>query len=312
MNNRYGCSFDDACNSSLIHQQLHREKTKLGNLWWFSNHITKYFFNQMCMKNYNVTFRTGYMSIYWLSINRHKLQGCSGLRWRYMKYGQQRTNRRSYFFHDECMSLLNNVDNCDLINTLRPRQNGRHLADDTFKRIFLNENVRISIKISLKFVPKGQINNIPALVQIMAWRRPGDKPLSEPMMVRLLTHIGVTRPQWVKSVHIITRNCDMGCDTLAHDDWYNYSDLKVQLAVIGLVCRSTRRELGVSVGQIEVNDMVACKDTCKGMAMFTSGVQIFSVGPEICRVYLVIVMFPDVLESCITRWPVSTTMSIIT
>ena len=37
----------------------------------------------------------------------------------------------------------------------------------------------------------------PALVQIMAWRRSGDKPLSEPMMVSLLTHICVTRPQWV-------------------------------------------------------------------------------------------------------------------
>ena len=82
-------------------------------------------------------------------------------------------------------------------NTLRPRQNGRHFADDTFKRIFLNENVRISIKISLRFVPKGPINNIAALVQIMAWRRPGDKPLSEPMMVSLKTHICVTRPQWV-------------------------------------------------------------------------------------------------------------------
>ena len=85
-----------------------------------------------------------------------------------------------------------------LINTLRPRQNGRHFADGTFKHIFLNENVRISIKISLKFVPKGSINNITALVQIMAWRRPGDKPLSEPMMVRLLTHVCVIRPQWVK------------------------------------------------------------------------------------------------------------------
>ena len=66
-------------------------------------------------------------------------------------------------------------------------------ADDTFKRIFLNENIRISIKISLKFVPKGLINNIPALVLIMAWGRPGDKPLSEPMMIRSLTHICVIR-----------------------------------------------------------------------------------------------------------------------
>ena len=71
-------------------------------------------------------------------------------------------------------------------NTLRPIQNGRQFPDDISKCIFLNENVWISIKISLKFVPKGPINNIPALVQIMAWCRPGDKPLSEPMMVSLL------------------------------------------------------------------------------------------------------------------------------
>ena len=53
------------------------------------------------------------------------------------------------------------------------------------------------------FVSKQPINNIPALVQIMAWRRSGDKPLSEPIMVRLQTHICVTRLQWVKwhSVH---------------------------------------------------------------------------------------------------------------
>ena len=86
-------------------------------------------------------------------------------------------------------------------NTLRPRQNGCHFVDDTFKRIFMNENVRISINISLKFVPKGLINNIPALVQIMAWRREGDKPLSEPMMINLLTHICVTRPQCGTMLH---------------------------------------------------------------------------------------------------------------
>ena len=84
------------------------------------------------------------------------------------------------------------------VNTLSPRRNRRHFADDICKCIFLNENVLISNKISLKLVPKGPINNILALVQIMAWRRPGDKPLSEPMMIISLTHICVTRPQWVK------------------------------------------------------------------------------------------------------------------
>ena len=57
--------------------------------------------------------------------------------------------------------------------------------------------LRISIEISLNFVPKGAINNIPALVQIMATRHSGNKPLSEPMLVYLPTHICVTRPQWV-------------------------------------------------------------------------------------------------------------------
>ena len=85
------------------------------------------------------------------------------------------------------------------VKTLRPRQNGCHFPDDIFTYIFLNENVCTSLTISLKFVPKVRINNIPALVQIMAWRRPGDKPLSEPMMVNSQTHICVTLPQWVKT-----------------------------------------------------------------------------------------------------------------
>ena len=89
-----------------------------------------------------------------------------------------------------------------LVNTLGPRQNGRHFADDIFKCIFINENVSISIKISLNFIPKGPIKNIPALVQIMAWRRPGDKPLSEAMMYNLLTHICVTRPEWVNCIRL--------------------------------------------------------------------------------------------------------------
>ena len=57
-----------------------------------------------------------------------------------------------------------------------------------FSNAFFNENVGISINILLKFVPKGQINHIPAFVQVMAWRRPGNKPLFEPMMVSLQMH----------------------------------------------------------------------------------------------------------------------------
>ena len=57
------------------------------------------------------------------------------------------------------------------------------LADDNFKWIFLNEIDRILIEISLKVVAMSPIDNKPALVQVMAWRRTGDKPLSEPMLI---------------------------------------------------------------------------------------------------------------------------------
>ena len=87
------------------------------------------------------------------------------------------------------------------LNTLRLRQNGHHFPADILKWIFLNENLWTSIKISLKFILRGPINNNPSLVQIMAWCWSGDKPLSEPMMVGLLMHICVTQPQWVKISH---------------------------------------------------------------------------------------------------------------
>ena len=58
------------------------------------------------------------------------------------------------------------------------------LADDIFKCIFLFENYRIPIQISLKFVPKSPIDNKPAMVHVMAWCRTGNKPLPEPMMTQ--------------------------------------------------------------------------------------------------------------------------------
>ena len=97
--------------------------------------------------------------------------------------------------HPHTFRYLKSIRFFFLANTLRPRQNGRHFPDEIFKCI-------LSIKISLAFVPKGPINNIPSLVQIMAWRWPCDKPLSEPMMVKLLTHIWVNFvwPQWINLI----------------------------------------------------------------------------------------------------------------
>ena len=119
-------------------------------------------------------------------------------------------------------------------NTLRPRLNVRHFADAIFKHVFLNWNIRILIKISLVFVPDSPINNNPTLVQIMAWRQPYDKPLSEPMMIRLPTHICVSRPQWVNGlswtsgvkVHEIHIGCDKG------EIWDTYCKFQVTFYII--------------------------------------------------------------------------------
>ena len=128
------------------------------------------------------------------------------------------------------------------INTLGLRQNGRHFADNILRCIFVNKNVSISVKISLKFVPKHPINNIPALVQIMAWRQSGNKPLSELMMVIFLVHICVTQPHgvnslWPKSmlifwgIHLRTENnftrspngpCYMCPDIILLKSWHNF------------------------------------------------------------------------------------------
>ena len=108
------------------------------------------------------------------------------------------------------------------LNTLRPRQNGRLFADHAFKCIFLNENVWILLKISLKFVPKGPINNIPSLVQVMAWCRPGDKTLSELMMVSLLTHTCVAQPQWVKLLTPGKCDSNLKSITLEYIFWIDF------------------------------------------------------------------------------------------
>ena len=112
----------------------------------------------------------------------------------------QRSTSLAFVWRIHRWPVCKEFDLDNRINTLGPRKNGRHFADDILKCIFLNENAGILPKISLKFVPKVRINNIPALVQIMAWRRPGDKSSSEPMMVSLLTYICVTRPHWTNAM----------------------------------------------------------------------------------------------------------------
>ena len=123
-------------------------------------------------------------------------------------YASLGLNELSWWLMQQAITAWCNMESLgpQWLNTLRPRENWHHFADDIFKYSFLNENVWNPITISLQFVPKVPINNIPALVQLMTWRRPNDKPLSEPMVVSLPTHICITRPQWV-ILQIITWLC---------------------------------------------------------------------------------------------------------
>ena len=67
------------------------------------------------------------------------------------------------------------------IQLVEVEQTGWYFADDTFKCILLYD---ILVIISLRFVPKSPFNNKSSLVQVMACRQIGDKPLSEPMMTQ--------------------------------------------------------------------------------------------------------------------------------
>ena len=82
----------------------------------------------------------------------------------------------------------------NLFKSVAPRQSGGHFPDDIFKCIFMNEKFCILIWIWMKFVPKVPINNIPVFAQMMAWRRSGEKPLSEPTLTRFtdayMHHLG--------------------------------------------------------------------------------------------------------------------------
>ena len=78
----------------------------------------------------------------------------------------------------------NYVSRPQWVNSTFPRQNGSHFADDISKWILMNETLCVLIRISPKFVSNGTIGNNPVLVYIIAWRRIGDKPLSEPMLTQ--------------------------------------------------------------------------------------------------------------------------------
>ena len=79
-------------------------------------------------------------------------------------------------------------------NSTLPGQNGRHFTDNIFRCISMNEKSCILIKISMKFVPWGLIDNKPALIKTMAWCWIGDKLLSEPMLTQFtdpyMQHLG--------------------------------------------------------------------------------------------------------------------------
>ena len=92
---------------------------------------------------------------------------------------QQQLRSATYPRHDSlniCITAMCTVMNWDKMAEI--------LVDDNFGCIFLNENDRIPILISLKFVPRSPIDNNLAMVQVMAWHPIGDKPLSEPMVIR--------------------------------------------------------------------------------------------------------------------------------
>ena len=169
-------------------------------------------------QNMTDNYSFGYMTALLLT----KPLGVPGIKW---------FETKRYWFATCCTRPLKSDNGCFFFYKLRPRQNGCHFVDDISKCIFFwTESAWISINISLKFVPKGSINNIPALVQIMAWRRPGYKPLSEPMILSLLTHIyaslGLNELMGLCEITYLIM-CDMIYGTYTFEwNWCDTNDIK--------------------------------------------------------------------------------------
>ena len=142
------------------------------------------------------------------------------------------------------------------------------VSQTKFSTAFFGIKMFVFCKISLSFVPKVIFNNIPTLVQVIVWRRSVDKPLSEPMMVRLPTHICVTRPQWIRQkqgtrylttflpvTNIIT-TCIPDCvrPILRHDNSDHYAHLKgyrgfmVSIATLTLTIKIFHKQYGLDYG----------------------------------------------------------------
>ena len=77
-----------------------------------------------------------------------------------------------------------NVERPLWVLTYLPLDTMANISQMMFLDAFSYEKFCIVIKISLKFVCKGPIDNNPALVKIMACCRIGNKPLSKPMLTR--------------------------------------------------------------------------------------------------------------------------------
>ena len=146
------------------------------------------------------------------------------------------------------------------INSSPPAQNGRLFADDIFRCIFVNEKFCILIKIS-KFVPNGPIDNNPALVQIMAWRRIGDKPLSEPMLARFtdayMRHNGDMSwsvqkccSKYVKNVFICTKDMSTGVSALTPASLHFVDALHI--LILGAVSIRKTVLLGMAIPMLKI------------------------------------------------------------
>ena len=134
-----------------------------------------------------------------------------------------RISYRTHCFIWEVISHPYPTINGRLVNTLRSRQDVRHFADDIFTCIVFNENCCILINCHRNMFARVQLTIIEHWFrfwggairrQTIIWTNDdglapsGDKPLSEPMMVSLPTHIGVARPQWVNVVVTVLHWCN--------------------------------------------------------------------------------------------------------
>ena len=155
----------------------------------------------------------------------------------------------------------------DLLNSYLPEQNGRRFDADIFKSIPSNDKARISVKISLNFVPMGPIDNIPALVQ-MGRRQAIICTNVDVFYWRIYSSLGLNEL-------IVCRDSHLDLLSQTDDSYYDITDFIIVCSVVKNNCKLLFRNHEVKFSSYELRKFAKCCEFGQMIKSLLGGICLF-------------------------------------